>query len=135
MMKRMPMANRVALLALAACLLAASGCKLSLQDEMNTARGLPVFPGAVRTGEFSTTWPDSKPSAGLTFSVSATAPQILSFYRAAMADAGWALQATEDASGLDERGALMFAKGRSHCDISVRGRSEPFAVTLRVTSD
>ena len=74
-----------------------AGCSLFWRSEAEeVASDFPVYPGAVLSGSYDTSWPDDSPRVALAYSTEATVQELSDFYQIEPTKQGWQLNEVID---------------------------------------
>jgi hypothetical protein len=92
-----------------------------------------VYPGAHYAGDFTTSYPDSTPGAGVYYLSEASQSDILSFYLKEMPKNGWELDKVSDNPDPNLSKIAVFTKEKIKCTILISLDGEQRKITVNIS--
>ena len=108
-------------------------CRIAgLGISQKVIKDLPVYPNATLVNEFTTSLPDSTPSAGAIYQVDADPQEIIAYYTEQMPLDGWEVINTSDTTSDEIDDQVIFENSNFRCRIQVLER-DPKGYIIRIT--
>lgn len=103
-----------------------------LGDRSKLLKQIVPNPGAVYIGEYSTSFPDSRPGVGVIYESQEDKSFLVNYYQAELIEKGWIVTQTRDFDGFSNDTVIYAKKGRSYCYISVEEMASNRKITIKI---